>query len=70
MGRSKRTIGVINRGIPYWSWFAGSAADCRWIHGDKEFLVHGTTKPRFVEARAVELGMLLKEEPVQFVLFD
>jgi hypothetical protein len=70
MGRSKRMFGVVSSGTPYWSWFAGNIGDCKWIHGNKDAIVHGAAKPRFVDVRDTGLHNLLKEEAVETVLFD
>jgi hypothetical protein len=70
MGRSDRTLGVVSKGVPYWSWYAGGVGTCRWIHGDEDSMVYGASKPRFNDVRDVELHDLLKEEPVDIVLFD
>jgi hypothetical protein len=70
MGRSKQTFGVVSSGTPYWSWFAGSVGDCRWIHCDEDVIVHGIFKPRFVDAIETKLCELLEAETVETVLFD
>jgi hypothetical protein len=70
MGRSEQSFGVISAGIPYWSWFAGTVGTCKWIHGDEDALVHGVTKPRFVDVKETGLKELLAKDPVDVALFD
>jgi hypothetical protein len=70
MGRSDQTFGVVSKGVPYWSWFAGGVGSCRWIHGNKDALVSGASKPEFNDLNKVELRELLKRDPVDVVLFD
>jgi hypothetical protein len=43
---------------------------CQWVHGDEDALVYGTTRPRFVDVKFVELKELVSKEPVDVVLFD
>jgi hypothetical protein len=69
MGRSNKTLGVVSKGVPYWSCFAGGIRTCQWIHGDKDSMVHGAAKPWLNNVKDVELNELLKDEPVDVILF-
>jgi hypothetical protein len=70
MGRSDRTFGVVSKGVPYWSCFAGGIGRCQWIHGNKDALVFGASKPEFNHLHKVELQELLKRDPMDVALFD
>jgi hypothetical protein len=54
------TLGVKRLGVPYWSWFAGSVGQCKWIHGDEDAIVHGVSKFKFVDVKEMMLQELLK----------
>jgi hypothetical protein len=43
---------------------------CRWVYGDEDAIVQGIGKPRFVDMSKMELHKLLKDKPVEIVLFD
>jgi hypothetical protein len=70
MGKSSWTFEVVSTGVPYWSWYAGSAGEYKWILGDKDLIVYGATKPRSMDASDVALKLVLDRDPVETVLFD
>ena len=55
MGRSERTFGVVSKGVPYWSWYAGGMGTCRWIHGDEDAVVQGDSRPRYIDVQDKQL---------------